>query len=109
MALRKNITLPANTVASYHRISGILIHDAERVCEIHLESYKDAETRLAVEETEEGGEPRPKWKPITTGVAQIRGAAFTLLFGPGVPEYPSKADLYAYLKTEPQFAGATDV
>lgn len=106
MALRKNITLPGNVVASYHRISGLFILDSERICEIHLQTYKDEATRdeMTDEET-----PRTKWQPIANPVCKITGAMFNQLFGSGVPEYPSKADLYAYLKTEPQFSGAADV
>jgi len=108
MAIRKNITLPGNVVASYHRIAGFFIKDAERVCEIHLESYVDEATRRATVENSEGQEVA-KWTPVSLPVCQIRGALFNQVFGAGTPEYPVKADLYAYLKTEPQFVGATDV
>lgn len=107
MAIQKNITLPGNVVASYHRISGLFILDGERVCEIHLESYVDEDTRRKTVLTPEG--ERPKWEPVAKPVCRLSGALFNAVFGSGVPEYPQKADLYAYLKTEPQFVGAVDV
>lgn len=108
MAIRKNLTLPSNAVVSYHRIAGFFIKDAERVCEIHLESYRDEDTRRSVIEAgEQAGAPR--WVPMARPVVRIDGPLFVALFGAGVPEYPTKADLYAYLKTEPGFAGAVDV
>lgn len=108
MALRKNITLPGNVVASYHRVAGCFILDAERVCEIHVESFRDEDTRRATVEDDQGNE-RPAWQPIARPVVKISGALFNQVFGAGTPEYPGKADLYAYLKTEPTFAGAVDV
>ena len=107
MALSKNLRLPSNVLARYHRIAGLQILDAERLCEIHVEHYADEDTRRATTDTEAG--PVPAWRPLATSVARISGALFTQVFGSGVPDYPSKDSLYAYLKTEPQFAGATDV
>ena len=107
MAIRKNITLPGNVVCQYHRIIGLFIVDREQLCEIHLESYVDEDTRR--ETVIIDGTERQKWEPVARPVVTLRGALFSAVFGAGVPEYPQKADLYAYLKTEPQFAGAVDV
>jgi len=107
MALQKNITLPSAVVLKYHRIAGLQILDRERLCEIHVESYKDEDTRRAT--VERDGAEVPAYVPAATSVVQLRGALFSQVFGPGVPDYPSKDSLYAYLKTEPTFAGATDV
>jgi len=107
MALRKNISLPSALVVGYHRIAGLQILDKERLCEIHIEHFKDEETRLAT--VERDGVPVPAYVPGATSVVRLSGALFTQVFGSGVPDYPSKDSLYAYLKTEPTFAGATDV
>lgn len=107
MALRKNITLPSALVVTYHRIAGFQILDRERICEVHVEHFKDEDTRRAV--VEKDGQEVPAFVPASTSVARLQGAHFNALFGAGVPEYPSKADLYAYLKTEPFYAGAVDV
>ncbi len=104
MALAKNVTLNSKFVAAYHRIAGVFILDSQKICEIHLESFKDEATRREL--TDEGA---PRWAPVAAPVCKISGPAFDALFGEGVPEYPSKSDLYAYLKTEAQFVGATDV
>lgn len=111
MALRKNITLHSNTVAAYHRISGLFVFDAERVMEIHLQSFKDEDTRReTVEIDNPPGAVAPKWQPAAAPVVKVTGADFTALFGEGVPEYPTKPDLYAWLKASAQslFAGAVD-
>lgn len=108
MALKKLIHLPSSLAVEYHRISALFVHDVERVMEIHLQSFVDEETRREVEELA-GGATRPKWQPASNPVVSLGGADFTALFGPGVPDYPCKADLYAFLKTRPEFAGAVDV
>jgi len=100
MALRKNITLPSALVVNYHRIAGMFLADRERILEIHLESYKDEATRLeTVELDNPPGAVAPRFSPAANPVVKISGADFTALFGAGTPEYPAKADLYAYLKT----------
>jgi hypothetical protein len=108
MALQKNVPLPSAVVARYHRIVGLFVLDAEKLCEIHLAHYLDEDTRRATTETDHG--PVPTYQPAATSVVRLQGALFATVFGPGVPDYPSKDSLYAYLKTaEPQFAGAVDV
>ncbi len=111
MALRKNIVLPSNFTAAYHRIAGVLIVDSARVMEIHLESYKDEATRRATRELDQpAGAVAPKFQPVANPIVKIDGADFAALFGEGTtPDYPAKATLYAFLKTQAQFAGATDV
>lgn len=116
MALRKNITLPSNVAVAYHRVAGIFIHDRERVMEIHLESYRDEATRR---ETEERPDPRnpeavvevAKWSAAASPVVKVDGADFTALFGAGNPEYPTKPDLYAWLKASERspLVGGVDV
>lgn len=103
MSLQKKITLDSGVAANYHRISGVFVLDRERLLEIHLESFPDEDTRR--EMTEKGD---PRWTPLARPVCRVQGEAFNALFGEGNPEYPHKSDLYAYLKTEPQFVGAVD-
>lgn len=110
MALRKSITLPSNLVANYHRIAAVYINDAERLMEIHVQTYKDEETRRETRELD-GGVIAPAWSPVATSAVKVTGEDFTALFGPGVPEYPQKADLYAWLSASAQsfLAGAVAV
>ncbi len=107
MALRKNITLPGNVVAAYHRISGVYISDAERLLEVHVQSFRDEETRRETVEGD-GGAISPKWAPLVVSPVKVTGPEFTALFGAGVPDYPTKPDLYALLKTLPAFEAAVD-
>lgn len=98
MALRKNLPLPSNTVASYHRVAGLFVLDGERTMEVHVESFVDENTRQNRE-----------FQPLARSVFRVTGEDFNSLFGSGVPDYPDKPALYTWLKTRPEFSGAVDV
>lgn len=108
MALKKSIILPSSVGAEYHRIGGMFVHDGERLLEIHVQHYVNEDTRRETEE-QPGGVVQPRWQPLGTTPLRVTGPEFTALFGPGVPDYPDKPALYAFLRTLPQFAGAVDV
>lgn len=103
MALKKNITTPSGASAEYWRICGLLVNEEQKSLEIYVAGYVDEKTRRA---TKEDG--APKFCALAQGGNRVAGEQWDEMFSVDGVDFPPKATLYAYLKTLPEWAGASD-
>jgi hypothetical protein len=103
MALNQSKKSPSGAVAKYWRIAGVLIHEWEKNLEVILAGYIDEATRRALNEDGE-----PEFKELMAVVVRVTPDQWATLFSEAEVDYPSKATLYEFIKTLPEWQGAKD-
>ncbi len=104
MAYKKSVPSPSGAVAKYWRVSGVLIHENEKLLEIYLQGFLDEPTRRAVND-----DGSPKYTQLCVGAHRLTAEQWKEMFGDASPDYPPKATLYAFLSTLPEWADAVEV